>query len=154
MNFQMFKLALEKAEEPEIKLSTSIGSLKKQDSSKKKHLLLLYWLCQSPWLCGSEQTMENSSRDENTRPPYLSLEKSVCRAGSNSQNWTWNNRLVPNWERSTPRLYIVTLLFNLYAQYIMRKPRLDEAQARIKIAWRSINNLRYADDTILMEESE
>ena len=40
----------------------------------------------------------------------LSLEKLVCRSGSNSQNWTWNNRLVPNWERSTSRLYIVALL--------------------------------------------
>ena len=44
--------------------------------------------------------------------------------------------------------------FNLYAEYIMRKARLDEAQAGIKIARRNINNLRYADDTILMAESE
>ena len=66
-NFQMFKLNLEKAEEPEIKLQTSAGSLKKQESSRKKHLFLLYlfiylflfllyWLCQSLWLCGSQQT--------------------------------------------------------------------------------------------------
>ena len=45
-------------------------------------------------------------------------------------------------------------LFNLYAEYIMRNAGLDEAQARIKIARRNINNLRYADDTILMAESE
>ena len=45
-------------------------------------------------------------------------------------------------------------LFNLYAEYIMRNPRLEEAQAGIKIAKRNINNLRYADDTTLMEESE
>ena len=45
-------------------------------------------------------------------------------------------------------------LFNLYAEYIMRNARLDEAQAGIKIARRNINNLRYADDTILMAESE
>ena len=45
-------------------------------------------------------------------------------------------------------------LFNLYAEYIMRNPVLDEAQAGIKIAGRSINNLRYTDDTILMAESE
>ena len=45
-------------------------------------------------------------------------------------------------------------LFNLYAEYIMRNPRLDEAQAGIKIARRNINNLRYADDTTLMAESE
>ena len=45
-------------------------------------------------------------------------------------------------------------LFNLYAEYIMRNTGLDEAQARIKIAGRNINNLRYADDTTLMSESE
>ena len=45
-------------------------------------------------------------------------------------------------------------LFNLYAEYIMRNAGLDKAQARIKIAGRNINNLRYADDTILMAESE
>ena len=50
------------------------------------------------------------------------------------------------------RLYIVTLLINLYAEYIMRN--IHEAQAGIKIAMRNINNLRYADDTILMIESE
>ena len=44
--------------------------------------------------------------------------------------------------------------FNLYAEYIMRNPGLEEAQAGIKIAWRNINNLRYADDTTLMAESE
>ena len=70
MNFQMFKLDLEKAEEPEIKLPTSAGSSKKQESSRK-HLLLVYWLCQSLWLCGSQQTVENSKRDGNTRPSYL-----------------------------------------------------------------------------------
>ena len=45
-------------------------------------------------------------------------------------------------------------LFNFYAEYIMRNAGLDEAQARIKIAGRNINNLRYADDTTLMAESE
>ena len=45
-------------------------------------------------------------------------------------------------------------LFNLYAEYIMRNAGLEEAQAGIKIAGRNINNLRYADDTILMAESE
>ena len=45
------------------------------------------------------------------------------------------------------RLYIVTLLFNLYLEYIMRNATLDEAQAGIKTARRNINNLRYADDT-------
>ena len=45
-------------------------------------------------------------------------------------------------------------LFNLYAEYIMKNTRLDEAQAGIKIAGRNIDNLRYADDTTLMVESE
>ena len=43
--------------------------------------------------CVDHNKLENSLRDGNTRPPYLPLEKSVCRSGSNSQNWTWNNRL-------------------------------------------------------------
>ena len=51
------------------------------------------------------------------------------------------------------RLYIVTLLINLYAGYIMWNAGIDEAQAGIKIAGENINNLRYADDTTLMAES-
>ena len=50
----------------------------------EKHLILLYWLCQSLWLCGSQQTLENSERDGNTKSPDLTSEKSVCRSGSNS----------------------------------------------------------------------
>ena len=49
---------------------------------------------------------------------------------------------------------LLRYLFNLYAEYIMRNAGLDEAQAGIKIAGRNINNLRYADDTTLMAESE
>ena len=52
------------------------------------------------------------------------------------------------------RLYIVTLLFNLYAEYIIRNAWLDVAQAGIKIAGRNINNFSYADDTTLMAESK
>ena len=52
------------------------------------------------------------------------------------------------------RLYIVTLLFKLYAEYIMINAGLEETQAGIKIARRNINNLRYADDTTLKAESE
>ena len=83
VNSLMFKLVLEKAEEPEIKLPTSAKSSKSK-RVPEKHLFLLYWLCQSLWLCGSQQTVENSERDGNTRPPNLPLEKSVCRSGSNS----------------------------------------------------------------------
>ena len=62
--------------------------------------------------------------------------------------------LVPNWEKSTPRLYIVTLFVNFYAEYIMRNAGLNEVQAGIKIARRNINNLRYADDMTVMAENE
>ena len=82
-NFQMFKLDLEKAEESEIKLPISVGSQKKQENSRKISTSI-HWLCWSPWLCGSQQTVENSSRDGNTRPPDLPPEKSVCRSRSNS----------------------------------------------------------------------
>ena len=58
--------------------------IEKAGQFQKKHLLLLYWLHQSFWLCGSQQTVETSSRDGNTRPPYLPPEKSVCRSRSNS----------------------------------------------------------------------
>ena len=81
VNFQMFKLDLEKAEEQEIKLAKSTGSLKKHESSRKT---MLCWLRQNLWFCGSQQTVESSSRDGNTRPPYLLPEKSVCRSRSSS----------------------------------------------------------------------
>ena len=57
--------------------------------------------------------------------------------------------------KGIPQVYILSpCLFNLYAEYIMRNARLDEAQAGIKIFGRNINNLRYADNTMLMTESE
>ena len=84
MNFQMFKLVLEKAEEPEIKLPTSAGSSKKQESSRKTSISALLTMPKPLTLCGSQYTMENSERDGNTRPPDLPLEKPVCRSGSNS----------------------------------------------------------------------
>ena len=83
VNAHMFKLDLEKTQEPEIKLPTSTGPSKKQESSKK-YLFLLYWLCQSLWLCGSPKTVENSSKDGNNRPPDLPLEKPIFSSGSNS----------------------------------------------------------------------
>ena len=62
--------------------------------------------------------------------------------------------MVPNWERSTSRLYIVTLLIIYYVEYNMQNAGLDESQAGIKIDRRNINNIRYADDTTLITESE
>ena len=56
--------------------------------------------------------------------------------------------------KNMSRLYIVTLLFNLYAEYIIWNARLDEVQVGIKIAKRNINNLRYAEDITFMAERE
>ena len=144
-NFQIFKLDLEKAEEPEIKLPTFLGSLKKQETSRKTCISAL--LTMPKPLTVDHHKLENSSRDGNTRPPDLPPEKSVCRSRNNSWNWMWNNELVPNWERSTSRVDISPCLFNLYAEYIMRNAGLDEAQAGVKTAGRNINSLRYTDTT-------
>ena len=83
MNFQVFKLDLEKAEEPEIKLPTSAESLKKQESSRKISTFALLTM-PNPLTVGSQLTVENSEGQGNTRPPDLRLEKPVCRSGSNS----------------------------------------------------------------------
>ena len=80
MNFQMFKLVLEKAEEPEIKLPTSAGSLKKQESSRKTSPSVVLTM---PKPLTVLQTVDNSFREENTRPPDLPPEKSLYRSGSN-----------------------------------------------------------------------
>ena len=98
--------------------------------------------------------VENSKRDGNTRPLDLSLKKPICRSGNNSLNWTWKNRLVQMGKGVCQGCILSPCLFNLYAEYIMRNAGLDEAQAGIKFAGRNINNLRYADDTTLMAESE
>ena len=98
--------------------------------------------------------MENSERDENTRPPDLPLEKSYAdqeatvRTGHGTTDWFQIEKRVRQGCILSP------CLFNLYAEYIIQNARLDEAQAGIKIAGRNINNLRYADDTTLMAESE
>ena len=87
-NFQMFKLDLEKAEEPGIKLLTSIASSKKQESSRKtsSSALLITPKPLTVWIT----TVENSERDGNTRLPDLPPEKSVCRSRSNTENQTRN----------------------------------------------------------------
>ena len=83
MKLQMFKLGLEKAEEPEIKFPTSTGSSKKQESSRKPSTSALL-TTPKPLTVWMTTDLENSERDGNTRPPDLPLEKSVCRSGSNS----------------------------------------------------------------------
>ena len=79
----MFKLIFEKAEEPEIKLSTFAGSLKKQESSRKTSISALLTM-PKPLTVWITINVENSGRDGNIRPPDLPLEKPVCRSGSNS----------------------------------------------------------------------
>ena len=102
--------------------------------------------------CVDRHKLENSSRDGNTRPPDLPLEKSICRSESNrtghGTDWFQIRKGVCQGCILSP------CLFSLYAEYIMRNAGLEEAQAGIKIARRNINNLRYADVTTLMAESE
>ena len=76
----MFKLVLEKAEEPEIKLPTSAGSWKKQESSRKTSISAFDYA--KAFDCVDHNKLENSERDGNTRPPDLPLEKPICRSGS------------------------------------------------------------------------
>ena len=82
VNSQMFKLNLEQAEEPEIKLPISVGSSKKQENPRKTYtsVLLITLKPSTVWIT----TVENSSRDGNTRPPDLPPEKPVCKSRSNS----------------------------------------------------------------------
>ena len=86
---------------------------KKSKIVPEKYPLLLYWLHQSFWLCGSQQTAENPSKDRNTRPPYLpheTLYSATYREICMKQQLKLDMELVPCWERSTSRLYIVTQL--------------------------------------------
>ena len=83
MNFQIFKLVLEKAEETEMRLTTSAGSLKKQESSRKTSISTLFTM-PKPLTAWITINCENSERDGHTRPPDLPLEKPVYRSGSNS----------------------------------------------------------------------
>ena len=100
------------------------------------------------------KTMENSSRDGNTKPPDLPPEnlyagqETTVRTGHGTTDWFQIGKGIYQGCILSP------CLFNLYAEYIMRNTGLEEAQAGIKIARRNISNLRYADDTTLMAESE
>ena len=97
--------------------------------------------------------MENSSRDGNTRPPYLPPE--TCMQVKKQQlEPDMVQCLVQDWKGVHQGCILSPCLFNSHAEYIMRNSGLDEAQAGIKIAGRNINYLRYADDTTLMVESE
>ena len=92
-------------------------------------------------------------RDGNTRPPYLPpenlyAEKKQVRTGHGTTDCFQIGKRVHQGCISSP------CLFNLYAEYIMQNAGLDESQAGIKIDRRNINNIRYADDTTLITESE
>ena len=97
--------------------------------------------------------MENSERDGNTRPPdllrnlYVGQEATV-RTRPGTTDWFQIRKGVRQGFILSP------CLFNLYAEHITQNARLDEAQAGIMITGRNVNNLRYADDTTLMVESE
>ena len=126
----MFKLVLEKSEEPEIKLPTSTGSLKKQESSRKTSISALLTMPKSL----DHNKLENSESNGNIRPPELPLEKSVCRSGSELRV----GHGTTDWfqiEKGMRQGYILSpCLFNLYEEYIMSNAGLQEAQAGIKIA--------------------
>ena len=83
MNFQLFKLDLEKTKEPEIELPTSIGSSKKAREFQR-NIYFCFINYAKAFDCVDHNKLENSERDGNTRPPDQPLKKSVCRSGSNS----------------------------------------------------------------------
>ena len=90
------------------------------------------WLCKSLSLCGSQQTVENSSRDGNTRPSYLPPEKSVCKSRSNrTEHGTSESFQIGKGVHQG--CILSPCLFNLYAEYIMRNAGLDEAQGESRL---------------------
>ena len=141
MNFQTFKLVLEKTEEPEIKLPTSAGSWKKQKRVPEKHFCFTDYAkafdCVDPnklWKILKEMGIP----DHLTcllRNLYAGQEATV-RTGHGTTAWFQIR------EGVCQGCILSPCLFSLYAEYIMRNAGLDEAQARIKIAMKNINNLR------------
>ena len=149
----MFKLVLEKAEEPEIKLPTSAGSLKKQESFRKRSISALLTMPKplTVWITINWKILKEMGIPDHLtcllRNLYAGQEATV-RTGHGTTDWFQIGKGVRQGCILSP------CLFNFYAEYIMRNTGLEETQAGIKIAGRNINNLRYADDTTLMAESE
>ena len=148
----MFKLDLEKAEEPEIKLPTSSGSPKKQENSIK-NIYFCFIDYAKAFDCVDHSKLwkivkEMGIPDHRTcllRNWYAGQEATV-RTEHRTTDWFQIRKRV--WQG-----YILSpCLFNLYAEYIMRNAGLDEEQAGIKIAGTNTNNLRHADGTTLMAE--
>ena len=156
----MYKLDLEKAEEPEIKMPTSTGSSKNQKSFRKTstsallttpkryqgNIGMTVWINNKLWKILQEVAMPDHLPCL-LRNLYAGQEATV-RTGHGITDWFQIGKGVPQGCILSPCLY------NLYAEYIMRNTGLDEAQAGIKIASRNISNLRYGHDTTLMAESE
>ena len=152
----MFKLILEKAEEPEIKLPTLAGSWKKQESFRKTFISALLTTPKplTVWIATncSKILKEMVIPDHLTcllRDLYAGQEATV-RNGHGTTDWFQIGKGVRKGYILSP------CLFNFYAEYIMRNAGLEEAQAGTKIAGRKIRyaDIRYADDTTLMAESE
>ena len=149
----MFKLDLEKAEEPEIKLPTSVGLLKKQENSRKTSTSALLTISKplTVWIrtnCGKFFKRWEYQTDHVTcllRNLYAGQEATV-KTGHGTTDWFQIGKGVPQGCILSP---CITYMHN-----VMRNAGLDEAQAGIKIAGRNINNLRYADETTFMAESE
>ena len=148
----MFKLVLEKAEEPEIKLPTSAGSWKKQESSRKTSISAL--LTAKAFDCVDHNKLWKILKEMGIQTTWpssweicIQVRKQV-RIGHGTIDWFQIGKGV------CQGCILSLCLFNFYAEYIMRNAGLDEAQAGIKIAGRNINNLRYSGDTTLMAESE
>ena len=153
MNFQMFKLDLGKAEEQEVKLPTSAGSSKTQEFQKNIYFCFIDYAkaidcvdLNKLWKILKEMGIPDHSTCL-LRNLYAGKEAAV-RNGHGKTDWFQIGKGVRQGCILSP------CLFNLYAAYIMRNTGLEEAQARIKIPGRNINNLRYTDDTTLMTESE
>ena len=153
MNFQMFKLVLEKAEEPEVKLPTSTGSWKKQVSSRKTSISALLTMPKplTVWITINWKILQAIGISDHLtcllRNLYAGQEAAV-RTGHGTTVWFQIEKGV------CQDCILSPCLFNFYAEYIMRNAGLEEAQAGIKIAERNTNHLRYADDTTFLVESE
>ena len=150
----MFKLDLEKAEEPEIKLPTSIGSSKKQQEFQKN-----IYFCFIDYAKAFDYVDHNKLWkivEEMGIPDHLTCLLKNLYAGQEATVRTGHGTTdCFQIEKGVHQGCILSpCLFNLYAEYIMKNAGLDEAQAGIKTSGRNINNLRYADDTTLMAESE
>ena len=136
----MFKLDLEKAEEPEIKLPTSARSSKKQESSRKTYISALLTMPKplTVWITINWKILkEMGIPDDLTcllRNLYAGQEATV-RTGHGTTDWFQIGKGVRQ------RCILSPCLFNSCAEYIMRNTGLEEAQAGIKIAGRNINNL-------------